>query len=315
MIHVLIRIKPGYGLGDNVQFTSVIRHLRKYRPNWIIDFVSDKPHAATGLVRNAVGYNDPLPSTNYDREIDVHLLDTFMAFPNKPNTRVTSCLHERFGMEWDAECGQYEINIAEKTMLAASNFLGMMTAKKFSVMNRMMVKGGFPIVGIQYEGDSSQDKKNLTKHQAAEICDCVLSHDRIPLLLDWRNKSELPDGKYIHTTGRLSVSDEWGRDAQMNAAIISQCEAFVGIDSGPGKCASATETPTLICWTGHHPALFHDPAPNTTHLVPANHREMDLLRGNAAVADWFEANYFWWTYRDNMDLVRSVKAWIGEVLQ
>lgn len=296
--------------------TAVLRHLRKHRPNWIIDYQADvgRHSAAIGLVRNAITYADPLPCSEYDREIEVKLYDTFLAFPDKPNTRVTSCLHERFGMEWDAECGRYEINITEKARLSASNFLGMTTAKKFSIMNRMMVKDGFPIVGIQYQGDSSPDKKNLTREQAAEICDAVLSLGRIPLLLDWRNKSDLPDGKWIHTTGRLSVSDEWGRDAQINAAIISQCEAYVGIDSGPGKCSSATETPTLICWNGHHPALFHDPAPNTTHLVPANHREMDLLRGNAAVADWFEANYFWRTYHAD-GLVHGVKEWLGEVLK
>ena len=294
--------------GDNVQFAAVLRHLKKYRPNWIIDYVSDKPHAAFGLVRNAVNYNDSLPATNYDREIEIRLFDTFMAFPNKPNTRVTSCLHERFGMEWDAECGRYEINITKDAKAKAFDaFFAYQWSK-----DDYKRKGR---VAIQYEGDSSPDKKNLTRHQAAEICDAVLSLNRIPLLLDWRSKSTLPDGKYIHTTGRLACSEEWGRDAQMNAAIISQCEAFVGIDSGPGKCASATETPTLICWTGHHPALFHDPAPNTTHLVPANHREMDLLRGNAAVADWFEANYFWRTYSDDGDLVRSVKAWLGDVLQ
>lgn len=315
MIHALIKLFSGYGLGDGVQASAILRHLRKHRPNWIIDYQADvgKHSAAYGIVRNAFTYADPLPCSDYDREIEVKLYDTFLAFTDRPNTRVTSCLHERFGMAWDETCGRYEINITEKARLQAANMLGIIGAQKFSIMNKMMLKGGFPIVGIQCEGDSSPDKKNLTTHQAAEICDAVLSLDRIPLLLDWRNKSKLPDQRWIHTTGRFACSDEWGRDAQMNAAIISQCEAFVGIDSGPGKCAGATETPTLICWHGHSPVLFHDPAPNTTHLVPSNHREMDLLRGNAAVADWFESNYFWRTYQDQGDLVRSVKAWLGEV--
>lgn len=295
------------GLADNVQVTAILRHLRKHRPNWIIDMQSDRPSTFEGLVRNSWPHLD-YSDISYDREIDVNLYDTFCAFTDRPNTRVTSCLHERFGMEWDRECGEYQVNVSEDSKAKAFEFLAKTPTRYLAA------KKCFPFVCVHYRGDSSQDKKNLSKHQAAAICDAVLSHNRIPLLLDWRGQSDLDDGKYIYSVKGLSTREVWGRDAQMNAAIISQCEAFIGIDSGPGKCASATKTPTLIVWTGHHPALFHDPHPGTTHLVPANHREMGLLRGNSAVADWFEANYNWRTYHSDAGLVHGVKGWLSEVM-
>lgn len=324
------------GLADAVQMSAVLRHLRKHRPSWLIDYCADEGRhsAAIGLVRNAFHYGEPRPSSSYDREIDIVLYDQFAAWQDRPNTRVSQCLHERFGMGWDPECGSYEINVTCQANSDALQYLMSYRIPSFAQCYLMTHTPPYPLgtplikaddgkywpakfkcVCIQYEGDSSQINKNLTTEQAAEICQAVIAMGRVPLLMDWRNKSPLPDGKTIHTTGRLSTSDTWGRDVQMNAAIISQCEAFVGIDSGPGKCASATSTPTLICWTGHHPALFHDPCANTTHLVPVDHRSNPLLRGNAVVAEWFEKNYAWRGYDDAEDLVSKTEAWLQEVLK
>ncbi len=297
--------------------TSVMRHLIAARPHWIIDYQADKGRevAMIGLVRNVFAYDEPMPSANYDREVTIHLYDTFSAWPDRPNTRVTQCLHERFGLEWKREFADYKINITQEAIKPTAVFL----ASLHGVTLQFPIVGGVfttkqRVVCIHYQGDSSQSQKNLTTDQAFEICQAVIAMGRIPLLLDWRDTSRIPDQKTIHTTGRLATSLEWGRDAQMNAAIISQCEAFIGIDSGPGKCASATSTPTLICWTGHHPALFHDPCPNTTHLIPADHRQNPLLQGNREVADWFEANYAWQTYCQG-SLTQKVIHWLEMVLK
>jgi hypothetical protein len=278
-----------------------LRHLAKYRPDWIIDYVADpgRYSAAIGHVRHALTYADPLPMDRmrYDREIDVKLYDTFSAWTDRPNTRVVSCLHEKFGMPWDRECGGYVVNVTDEARAAALEFFGHLDV-------RLLQKGQrCKVVAIQYQGDCWTDRKNLTHGQAAQICYRVSELGRVPLLLDWRNTSPItatmPE---VRTVGKLPHADAWGRDAQMNSAIIQQCEAFIGIDSGPGKCASAVGTPALICWTKLHPALFHDPCETTTHLVPGNHRDMDLLQGkggvpgDGGVGDWFEANYRWRTY-------------------
>ena len=297
--------------------TSVLRHLRKHRPHWLIDYQADagRHSAAIGLVRNAFTYEDAPPCSNYDREIDIVLYDRFAGWPDRPNSRVTSCLHERFGMAWDRECAAYEVNVTPDARTHASNFLCYVDGRMFLTGFRSADFPKSKVVCIHYQGDSAKDRKDLTHEQAAEICAEVIRLGRVPLLLDWRNTSPLPDQKTVHTTGRLSTSAAWGGDAQMNCAIISQCEAFVGIDSGPGKCASATTTPALICWTKQHPALYHDPCPHTTHLVPHDHRQNELLKGNAAVADFFEREYAWRSYVSEKDLVWNVKDWLGETLK
>lgn len=99
----------------------------------------------------------------------------------------------------------------------------------------------------------------------------------------------------------------------MNCAVISQCEAFIGIDSGPGKCASATNTPSLIIWTGHHPSPFHDPAPNTTHLVPQGFHGMHPVYNDPGVVSWFDSHYNIRHYQN--DLSEQVHLWLQEVLK
>ncbi len=313
-VHVLVKLSSGYGLGDAVQMTAVMRHLSAARPHWIIDYQADKGRevAMIGLVRNVFAYGEPMPSASYDRIVDLHLYDAYAAWTDRPNTRVTQCLHERFGLEWKREFADYKIKVQAYEYHQAEDWL--FTLRPAKATDFLANTKQFKIVAIHYQGDSSQSQKNLTHEQAQEICQAVLALGRVPLLLDWRNASPLTDQKTIHTTGRLATSLEWGRDAQMNAAIISQCEAFIGIDSGPGKCASATSTPTLICWTWHHPALFHDPCPNTAHLIPADHRQNPLLQGNREVADWFEANYAWRTYCQG-SLIQEVNHWLEMVLK
>ncbi len=113
------------------------------------------------------------------------------------------------------------------------------------------------------------------------------------------------------------------------ARIIRQANAFIGIDSGPGKIASATDTPSLICWTGHHPLRYHDPAPNTTHLIPSNWEFMPPFVGEVPnarrpgrtpqtleelAADYFINNYKFITYRPG-ELAQEACRWLRETLK
>lgn len=288
-MNVLVSLYKGYGLGDAVQMSVVLRHLRKHRPHWVIDFQAEpgRETVGYGIAHNTLTYGDPYPTAHYDLEVQIVLYDTFANWHDRPNTRVTSCLHERFGIEWDKECGSYEINVPVRQPLA---------------LHRP--------VAIHYRGDSAKDKKDLTHEQAMRICQCILNVDCTPLILDWRL-----DESNINMRGSVSVRAlglQGGHSAQMNCAVIAECEAFIGIDSGPGKCASATKTPTLITWTGHHPAPFHDPAKNTTHLVPKGYHGLEPVCNDPGVIAFFENNYNVRCY-DN-DPVPEICAWLGEVL-
>lgn len=79
-------------------------------------------------------------------------------------------------------------------------------------------------------------------------------------------------------------------DGETLAALIGQVELMVGIDSGPGHVAGATETPTLIAWVRHHPVQYYGLSPNVTHLVPRDHARW--IRGSReAGLKYFEKRY------------------------
>lgn len=313
-VHVLIKLYSGYGLGDAVLMSPVLQHVRKFRPHWVVDFQADagRHKIACGLVRNAFTYQDAVAS-HYDREIEIQLFNTFCAWTDRPNTRVTSCLHERFGIAWDASCGEYVVNVSEDAKARVFKYLtSIISDSRCEVLGYRSAKKRFPIVAIQCNGDSLPENKDIPKEELTRIIRTVRRYKRIPLLLDWRNKSILADNKEIFSTGMIYDCDSWGRDAELNTALIQQCEAFIGIDSGPSKCASASGTPSLIAWFGHHPVVFHDPSPITTHLIPKNHAELSPVNGNQGVVDYFLRNYQTTTYTD--DISTKVKNWLHEII-
>lgn len=325
MINVLISLHRGYGLGDAVQMSSVLRHVAKYRPLWHVDFQAEAGRACVGngiVNGQCFVYGEPNPSY-YDAEVQILLYDTWANWGDRPNTRVSSCLHERFDLPWDASCGRYQVNVSERALVATSvitrpDRIGSGRGRgnggrRQNMWHKEGVEDIKPrMVAFHYQGDSSPAKKNLTHEQASIICNDIEKLGWMPLLLDWRDASPLAGTNTIRTVGKLPTSREWGASAEMNCAVISRCAAFIGIDSGPSKCASATDTPALVIWTGHHPAPFHDPAPNTTHLVPRNYHGLEPVCNNQGVIDWFENNYNVRTY--DRDPVREVKKWLEETL-
>lgn len=305
-LHVLVSLHKGYGLGDAVQISAVLRHLAKHRPNWFIDYQAEPGRHEVGreIVGCTFAYGEPYPAPRYDAEVQIVLFDTWANWQDRPNTRVASCLHERFGLPWDAECGRYVVNVRPEVTTEVER---VMTTFVPGIRDT-----GKPIVGIHYKGDSSPAKKDLSDAQAAVVCDHVLAMGRVPLVFDWRGVCPLAAKPGVCTTGGKAFSREWGRSAEYNCAVIRRCEAFVGIDSGPGKCASSTDIPTLITWTRHHPAPFHDPAANTTHLVQVGYNGLDPVCNDPGVVAWFEAHHRVLQY--DGDPVYMIKTWLNEML-
>lgn len=304
-MNVLISLHRGYGLGDAVQMSAVLKHVRKYRPHWIIDYQAEEGRECVGrgIAHNVFAYGEKQPSPHYDAEVQICLYDTWANWKDRPNTRVSSCLHERFGLEWDRECGRYEINVSDDAKATAGILLNLVEP---------WPRDRSQIVAFHYIGDSSPLKKNLTDKEAIGISGVIHKFGYIPLALDWRNARPMPLSTGIFTTGGYVFSQVWGRSAEMNCAVISQCAAFIGIDSGPSKCASATDTPSLVVWTGHHPAPFHDPAPNTTHLVPEGYHGLEPVCNDPDVIKWFEENHLIRTYKE--DPVPEIERWLWDTL-
>lgn len=304
--NALISLHKGYGLGDAVQISAVLRHVAAAHPDWTISFQAEegRHQVGRGIVANTFTSVPITSSVRYDFEIPIILHDNWIPFADRPSTHVSKCLRDMFGLHWNPTLGRYKVNVTQQQIHDAASFF-----EKRRVRTNRQGRG---VVCIHYLGDSDKTRKDLTHEQAYTICRCVLACGRIPLMLDWRDEWPGPVlGGTIETSYYLP--SEWGSDAQRNCALISQCEAFVGIDSGPAKCAATTDTPSLVIWTGHHPAQFFDPAPNTTHLVPAGYHSMNPVRNDSGVVSWFESNYSTRMYTS--DLVVGVCSWLREVLR
>lgn len=286
-MNVLLRMCGGYGAGDIVQMSVVLLHLLAKRPSWVIDFMCRAPYHDLAYCRRGIP-EMPVQETPdgkfavdgvvYERVIDIRLHDASLMFEDRPCTKPVACLHETFGLPYDPHLGRYRIVVPGWAAIKAAPY------------GRSALIHGM--------GVSNKHKKDLTKEENIDIkamASIRLSAGPIGSTLDLTQEP-------FSTMHPLVL-----------AGIIKYARLFVGIDSGPGHMASSFQTPTLIVWKQHHPAQFHDPAPNTTHLIPENWRTMPPanVRG---IGDYFETHYRWRTYAPGQ-LVECVGQWMREVLK
>ncbi len=289
-----VLLKFGHGLGDAVQFSVVLKHLQKYRPDWSIEVwgLRGKHSAWRGLCRRAYHEQELRPSATYDRTLELHWWENYNRYRDRPNSKITNCLKEVFGLDWDESLGRYQVAFSEEDKAVTGSYLT-------SIGCGRQAGGRFNAAVIHYQGNTSVEKKNLQHPDIQLLCERLINLGLVPIILDWDRRSPLPDDRRIFCP-RVAVGDIWGGfgsgDAARITALIAQASLFVGIDSGPGKCASATDTPAIIVWTGHHPLQFHDPAPNTLHLVTEEHATMPPLNGDGQLLALFQRLYRFKTY-------------------
>ncbi len=105
-----IYLRFPHGLGDVVQFSVVLKHLRKYRQDWVVDVRCGrgKHTALIGLCRRVYHDQEPEPVGPYQSVADLGFYENYCRYTDKPNSKVTNCLQEVFGLAYDAsriECG------------------------------------------------------------------------------------------------------------------------------------------------------------------------------------------------------------------
>ena len=152
---------------------------------------------------------------------------------------------------------------------------------------------------IHYRGASFGAQKDLPDAVVSRLCGHLLAAGVTPIVLD---HGPLPAPCEIPGVLYLGPRDElWGGecpDPTVLAALAGMVSLWIGIDSGPEHVWASTDTPGILCWTGHHPVHFFAPStPGVLHLVPAH--QWDLLRGNrAAGQDFFRDHYRHLIYTD-----------------
>jgi hypothetical protein len=281
-LNVLLRLASGFGLGDCISFSVVLKHLAKYRPGWEIDVQGQRgAHAAlNGLCRRS--FWEDADAGQYDRVMGLSWYDPNVTYACRPSTKPAYFLPVNFGIPYDPELGRYELLVSA-------------TAKAAAFLDRPPLN----FVALHHEGSSAKPAKDLSPAEAGGVVKAI----------DAAGCPLLPLG------GRLT--DPNATDAELLAAVLGRARAFVGIDSGPAKVAAATGIPCLVVWTGHHPAQHFDPMPNVRHLVPHDHVKLLPDGGivgegdRIAAARFFEANYDWFSYKRREEIPGKVSDWLG----
>lgn len=301
---VLLRFP--HGLGDAVQLTTVLLHLRRLRPEWQVD-VEVKLGATslfTGLAERVfVAGRDEFRAEDY---VLVHTLawhEPDACYRDSPSSKAERSLREAFHIVPQRDLCRYQVNIGAAARGNAAKYLAQVTAHVAATGT-----GRFPAVVMHYQGNSARRRKNLDEQAVRRLVGQIVQSGFIAIVLDFESPSrsaivnapspDWPPGSVVCPTIDHPL---WGGtgtgDGETIAALIAQCSLFIGIDSGPGHIAAATETPSVIVWTGHHPLHYCAPSTNVLHLMPERHEE--LLRGRRdAGLKYFEANYAHRHYRD-----------------
>jgi FkbM family methyltransferase len=298
---VLLRFR--HGLGDAVQLTSVLAHLRHYHPDWEVDVAAPvgKHSAYHGQCWRVFALDrEAIDTAGYQRVWDLDWHEPAGCYPNSPATKAERCIREVFGLEPVAELCRYTIRRSQRADELARRYL-----ERICQCGPRR-DGRFPAVLLHYQGNSSRSEKDLSAEQARALCDEILESAAVPVILDWDNRSQLPDGVRIFNP---HVHEElWGGtgtgDAEALAALIERSSLLVGVDSGPLHVAAATTTPTLGVWTRHHPLHYFGLADNVLHLVPEGHESM--IRGNReAGTSFFRSHYRHQPYHDLQQELRQ----------
>ena len=293
-VPVLINFR--HGLGDAVQLTTVLLHLRHHHPDWRIDVAAGiGKHTCYGegvlCRRTLVRDRDAIDRSAYAQVYELSWDECPCCFPASPSTKAEHCLRSVFKLEPIAELCRYEIHIREEVRAAARVYLESLCGPGAGR------DGRYPAVLIHYQANTSAERKNLSHELVREVCETVLASGFTPIILDWDRRSPLADGVKIHNPG--VEAPLWGLtgtgDAEALAALIELSSLLVGVDSGPLHVAGACTTPTVAVWSGHHPLHYFGLADHVLHLVPNEHAA--LLRCNSRAGRlYFEENYRYRTY-------------------
>lgn len=279
-----VLLEFGHGLGDAVQLTAVLRHLREFRPDWEVDVLSlrGKHTALRGLCRQSLIW-DGEPDGQYDQRVHLHWWECSQSYADSPSTKAEKCLRDVFQIKPREDLCRYLIQPS------VEDFEDVQYHVAFDR----------PVVLIHYEGNTSCEQKNLSHELVGEACRQVVRYRCTPVILDWDHRSPLPDHRYVYCfTNRHPLWRGTGTgDAGLIAALCDQARLMIGIDSGPLHVAVAREVPTIGVWRGHHPVHYICPSPNAVHLVPLEHASRVHQPQDAAVA-YFEAKYRHACYTD-----------------
>ena len=121
-----------------------------------------------------------------------------------PVDQTGRCLAEVFGLTPEPELFRYEIRVGERARELARRYLQTICQCEPDGTGR------FPAVLIHYEGNTSNERKNLSHNLVREVCEVVLRSGTVPVILDWDRRSPLVDGEKIYNPARARAVARYG---------------------------------------------------------------------------------------------------------
>lgn len=289
-----VLIEFPHGLGDCCQLTSILRHLRKHKPDWDVDVRVRYGCESLfhGLCRKAYHYYET-PKGPYD-------LTVSDGFPEaQSETKTTRSLRSTYGLTPEVELMGYEVRLRESDLRSAAVYYESLGLIPWPGDRR------FNAIVVHYKGNSAACRKNLPDAAILPLADRCLSLGLKLVVLDFDDRTEacVRDHPAVAMCTPQSAPDLWlGRgcgDAARVAALIELATAWLGIDSGPGHVGGACTTPGVVVWTHHHPVRFYDwGMRHVLHLVPEDLDRLAPRRGGRAALDRY---YRYRPYRDMGD--------------
>lgn len=284
-----------HGFGDAVQFTAVLRHLKKHRPTWRISvYCKAGAHTLFGGLAERVGVMDrsELPQVyqeDFALTYGIRWFEAEDTYHDSPATKVERCLREEFGITPEPALWDYCVTHTPEQRRLAVASLDEIASRRPDGRHR--------VVALHYQGNSWRSSKNLDEAIAREVVDVIRAAGFTPLILDW----ESPPRSGIlrdHVRGVRCFGPRhplWNNlgvgDGAALHALLSQVALVVGIDSGPEHLAAATDTPGLIVWRRQtHPLNYFSPAQNLLHVIRRDQGKH--LRGDRETGErFFHAHY------------------------
>ena len=160
-----------HGLGDNVQFTVVLRHLAELRPDLDVDVECYPVQASLfrGLCRRVLSIGE-LTNGEHDVTKPVSWREPDQTYPDSPSTKAEKHLREVHGITPRLDLCYYRIAPRQADVDAARQYAA---------------EVGRPFALLHYQGSSYRSQKNLPHHIAVVLCRTLLAAGVTPVVLDW----------------------------------------------------------------------------------------------------------------------------------
>jgi len=272
-------VEFSYGLGDDVQFCTVLRHLRRLYPKWIVEVVAHhRSHEMYRLAGARRCYDQRSDSRRrYEYTSRISIADPEGASRWHPMTKAELVLDRYFGIQPRPELAGYHVRWRRKHTRGVNRGL-----KSIDVKPQEFVL-------MHYQGDSAKSRKNMSPEIAQGCVKRIVTAGFRVLVFDFGGESKLVDGENV-------IRVDIPADPCYTAALANLSRLNLGIDSGPGHVFGSrfVKTPAVIYWRKHHPYQYYQPADHVLHVLPRQY--WNYIRGDG-VSKQKAKKYFQTHYR------------------